>query len=226
MLASGVGAWSAEETPRLPEKRTQPRVGRYRDRWLKVVSLSTERMTDPDLKAITTLPEVPVLASRTIPKRCQKRTLQWSPEPPSTAISVQPAHGIDGKGIAELFPSIADSSMVKSDDPTTSIRIVAARRPKRRDPSPSRRRPACHPMAANSTTRRSLRCSPTCATIGGPAAAPVETADVGASAIRYGIATGLNGTVANLFVNRFAGVGVGAFLAADWRSDCRPVKIL
>jgi mono/diheme cytochrome c family protein len=33
-------------------------------------------------------------------------------------------HGIDGKGVAELFPSIAESSMVKSDDPTTSIRIV------------------------------------------------------------------------------------------------------
>ena len=33
-------------------------------------------------------------------------------------------HGIDGKGVAELFPSIADSSMVKSDDATTSIRIV------------------------------------------------------------------------------------------------------
>jgi mono/diheme cytochrome c family protein len=33
-------------------------------------------------------------------------------------------HGIDGKGVAELFPSIADSSMVKSDDPSTSIRIV------------------------------------------------------------------------------------------------------
>jgi mono/diheme cytochrome c family protein len=33
-------------------------------------------------------------------------------------------HGIDGKGVAKLFPSIADSSMVKSDDPSTSIRIV------------------------------------------------------------------------------------------------------
>ena len=33
-------------------------------------------------------------------------------------------HGIDSKGVAELFPSIADSAMVKSDDPTTSIRIV------------------------------------------------------------------------------------------------------
>jgi mono/diheme cytochrome c family protein len=33
-------------------------------------------------------------------------------------------HGLDGKGVAELFPSVADSSMVKSNDPTTSIRIV------------------------------------------------------------------------------------------------------
>jgi mono/diheme cytochrome c family protein len=33
-------------------------------------------------------------------------------------------HGMDGKGVAELFPSIADSSMVRSSDPTTSIRIV------------------------------------------------------------------------------------------------------
>jgi mono/diheme cytochrome c family protein len=39
-------------------------------------------------------------------------------------LPVMAGHGLDGKGIAELFPSIADSSMVKSSDPTTSIRIV------------------------------------------------------------------------------------------------------
>jgi mono/diheme cytochrome c family protein len=33
-------------------------------------------------------------------------------------------HGLDGKGVAELFPSVADSSMVRSTDPRTSIRIV------------------------------------------------------------------------------------------------------
>ena len=31
---------------------------------------------------------------------------------------------LDGKGVAQLFPSIADSSMVRSDDATTAIRIV------------------------------------------------------------------------------------------------------
>lgn len=31
---------------------------------------------------------------------------------------------LDGKGVRELFPSIADSSMVRSEDATTSIRII------------------------------------------------------------------------------------------------------
>ena len=33
-------------------------------------------------------------------------------------------HGLDGKGVPKLFPSLAESSMVRSDDPTTLIRIV------------------------------------------------------------------------------------------------------
>jgi mono/diheme cytochrome c family protein len=33
-------------------------------------------------------------------------------------------HGLDGRGVPLLFPSLADSSMARSDDPTTLIRIV------------------------------------------------------------------------------------------------------
>jgi mono/diheme cytochrome c family protein len=33
-------------------------------------------------------------------------------------------HGLAGNGVAELFPSISESSIVRSDDPTTSIRII------------------------------------------------------------------------------------------------------
>src|SRR5206468_1673308 len=33
-------------------------------------------------------------------------------------------HGFDGHGVPRLFPSLADSSMVHSDDPSTLIRIV------------------------------------------------------------------------------------------------------
>jgi cbb3-type cytochrome c oxidase subunit III len=33
-------------------------------------------------------------------------------------------HGIDGRGVAMLFPSLAQSSMVHAGDPTTAIRLV------------------------------------------------------------------------------------------------------
>jgi len=33
-------------------------------------------------------------------------------------------HSLDGRGVSQLFPSLADSSMVRSSDPTTSIRMV------------------------------------------------------------------------------------------------------
>lgn len=33
-------------------------------------------------------------------------------------------HQIDGKGVARLFPSLADSSMARSDDPTSLLRLV------------------------------------------------------------------------------------------------------
>src|SRR5258707_15522803 len=33
-------------------------------------------------------------------------------------------HALDGRGVALLFPSIADSSMVRSDNPATLMRIV------------------------------------------------------------------------------------------------------
>ena len=33
-------------------------------------------------------------------------------------------HGLDGKGVPRLFPSLADSAMVRSKDPTTLVRIV------------------------------------------------------------------------------------------------------
>jgi len=33
-------------------------------------------------------------------------------------------HGIEGKGVAHLFPSVRESAMVRSSDPTTVIRIL------------------------------------------------------------------------------------------------------
>jgi mono/diheme cytochrome c family protein len=33
-------------------------------------------------------------------------------------------HGLDGKGVANLFPSLVDSSQMRSEDPTTVLRII------------------------------------------------------------------------------------------------------
>jgi mono/diheme cytochrome c family protein len=118
----GVGAWSAEELL-VYLKSGHNRVSAATGPMAEVVSLSTEHMTDPDLKAIATY----------------LKSLSGKQDHPQTLPKENPAmvsgaaiyrdqcsacHGIDGKGVAELFPSITDSSMVKSDDPTTSIRIV------------------------------------------------------------------------------------------------------
>jgi mono/diheme cytochrome c family protein len=33
-------------------------------------------------------------------------------------------HSLDGRGVPQLFPSLADSSMARSSDPTTLIRMI------------------------------------------------------------------------------------------------------
>jgi mono/diheme cytochrome c family protein len=118
----GVGAWSAEDLVAYL-KSGHNRVSAATGPMAEVVTLSTEHMTDPDLKAIASY----------------LKSLSGKPDHPQALSKEDPAmvsgtaiyrdqcsacHGIDGKGVAELFPSIADSPMVKSDDATTSIRIV------------------------------------------------------------------------------------------------------
>ena len=87
------------------------------------VTLSSSHMTDSDLHAIATyLKSVP------------GRTDSPPPLPASDPAMVAGAaiyrdqcsacHMIDGKGVEKLFPSLAQSSMVRSDDPTTLIRII------------------------------------------------------------------------------------------------------
>jgi mono/diheme cytochrome c family protein len=118
----GVGAWSTEDLASYL-KGGHNRVSAATGPMAEVVTLSTEHMTDPDLKAIATY--LKSLSGRqdhpqTLPKQ--------DPAMVSGAAiyrdQCSACHGIDGKGVAELFPSIADSPMVKSDDATTSIRIV------------------------------------------------------------------------------------------------------
>jgi mono/diheme cytochrome c family protein len=118
----GLGKWSKEDLVSYL-KSGHNRVTAATGPMGEVVTLSTAFTTDPDLNAIATYL-----------KSLPGKTSAGSPLPSSDPAMIAGAaiyrdqcsacHGMDGKGVAELFPSIADSSMVRSSDPTTSIRIV------------------------------------------------------------------------------------------------------
>jgi mono/diheme cytochrome c family protein len=118
----GLGAWSKEDLVAYL-KSGHNRVTAATGPMGEVVTLSTAFMTESDLNAIA----------------AYLKSLRGKTDAPAALAANDPAmtagaaiyrdqcsacHGLDGKGIAELFPSVADSSMVKSGDPTTSIRIV------------------------------------------------------------------------------------------------------
>jgi mono/diheme cytochrome c family protein len=89
----------------------------------EVVTLSTAHMTDSDLNAIASyLKSLPGKTEQASPLSTNDLTMAAGAAIYRDQCSA--CHGLDGKGVAELFPFIADSSMVRSDDPTTSIRIV------------------------------------------------------------------------------------------------------
>jgi mono/diheme cytochrome c family protein len=118
----GLGAWSKEDLVAYL-KSGHNRVTAATGPMGEVVTLSTAFMTDSDLSAIATY-------LKSLPGKTAAPAALAANDPAMTAGAAiyrdqcSACHGLDGKGIAELFPSVADSSMVRSDDPTTSIRIV------------------------------------------------------------------------------------------------------
>ena len=118
----GLGAWSKEDLVAYL-KSGHNRVTAATGPMGEVVTLSAAFTTDPDLNAIATY-------LKSLPGKTAAPAALAANDPAMTAGAAiyrdqcSACHGLDGKGIAELFPSVADSSMVKSGDPTTSIRIV------------------------------------------------------------------------------------------------------
>jgi mono/diheme cytochrome c family protein len=87
------------------------------------VTLSSSMMTTDDLKAIATY-------LKSVPGREDKPAPLSASDPMMTAgqaiyrDTCSACHSLDGKGVSYLFPSLASSSAVQSDDPTSLIRIV------------------------------------------------------------------------------------------------------
>jgi mono/diheme cytochrome c family protein len=87
------------------------------------VTISSSRMTDQDIHAIATY-------LKTIDGR-NDAPPPLRPDDPAMVAgqaiyhdACSACHMLDGKGVEKLFPSLADSSMARSDDPTTLIRMV------------------------------------------------------------------------------------------------------
>jgi mono/diheme cytochrome c family protein len=118
----GLGAWSKEDLVAYL-KSGHNHVTAATGPMGEVVTLSTAFMTESDLNAIATY-------LKSLPGKTAAPAALAANDPAMTAGAAiyrdqcSACHGLDGKGVAELFPSVADSSMVKSGDPTTSIRIV------------------------------------------------------------------------------------------------------
>jgi mono/diheme cytochrome c family protein len=119
----GIGAWSQEDLVAYLKSGHNRFTAAATGPMGEVVTLSTAFMTDGDLKAIASY-------LKSLPGKGDTPAALAQNDPAMVAGAAiyrdqcSACHGLDGKGVAELFPSVANSAMVRSDDPTTSIRIV------------------------------------------------------------------------------------------------------
>jgi mono/diheme cytochrome c family protein len=118
----GLGNWTVDDIA-LYLKTGHNRITAATGPMAEAVALSTSHMTDDDIKAIATyLKSLPGKTDSPAPLPADANTMTAGAAIYRDQCSA--CHGLDGKGIPQLFPSIADSSMVRSQDPTTAIRIV------------------------------------------------------------------------------------------------------
>jgi mono/diheme cytochrome c family protein len=119
----GIGGWTVDETADFL-KTGHNRISAATGPMAEEVALSSSLMTNEDVRAMA-------VYLKSVQGRAD------SPPPPLPAGNpamqagaaiyrdqCSACHMLDGKGIDKLFPSLAQSSMVRSDDPTTLIRII------------------------------------------------------------------------------------------------------
>jgi mono/diheme cytochrome c family protein len=119
---TGLGRWSGDDIAAFL-KTGHNRVGAAVGPMAEEVMHASSAMSDRDLKAIATyLKDQPGHSEGATPL----------PENDPQMIAGQAiyrdqcaaCHQIDGKGVARLFPSLADSSVARSDDPTSLLRLL------------------------------------------------------------------------------------------------------
>ena len=118
----GLGEWTVEDIATYL-KSGHNRITAATGPMAEAVSLSTSHMTDQDTKAMAIyLKSLPGKENGDKPLSADTGTMSAGNAIYRDQCSA--CHGIEGKGIPNLFPSVANSSMARSKDPTTAIRIV------------------------------------------------------------------------------------------------------
>ncbi|OAF10219.1 alcohol dehydrogenase [Bradyrhizobium centrolobii] len=118
---AGLGNWTVEDVATYL-KTGHNRVTAATGPMAEAVDLSTSRMTDEDRAAIATY-------LKSLPGKDESGSAPVDANVMAAGGSIyrdqcSACHGIEGKGVPHLFPSLADSAMVRSNDPTTVIRMV------------------------------------------------------------------------------------------------------
>lgn len=120
--ARGIGNWSVAEIAAYL-KGGHNQVAAATGPMADAVSLSTSQWKDSDLNSIA-------VYLKSVPGRQDTATPLSAGDPVMTAGAAiyrdacSACHMLDGRGTAELFPSLAASSNVRSDDPASLIRVV------------------------------------------------------------------------------------------------------
>jgi mono/diheme cytochrome c family protein len=121
-VRTGLGHWSASDIAtylKTGHNATTAATGPMAE----VVEYSTSQMTDSDLAAIATY-------LKSVPGQQDNPAAVAADDPFMVAgraiyrDQCSACHALDGRGVPQLFPSLADSSMVRSRDPTTLIRMI------------------------------------------------------------------------------------------------------
>ena len=119
---TGLGSWTAEDVA-LYLKTGHNRAAAATGPMAEAVELSTSRMRDEDTKAIATyLKSLPGNTDQAGPAAVDANVMAAGGAIFRDQCSA--CHGIEGKGVPHLFPALAESTMVHSNDPTTAIRMV------------------------------------------------------------------------------------------------------
>jgi mono/diheme cytochrome c family protein len=119
---SGLGGWTNEEIVGYL-KSGHNRVSAATGPMAEVVELSTSQLTDADLLAIATYlktvggtSEVPAPLGASDPRMVAGGAIYRD--------QCSACHGLDGRGTPLLFPSLADSPLVRAQDPASLVRVV------------------------------------------------------------------------------------------------------